>query len=338
MRWHLPHMRRSRMIGLCVASRIAAEYPGRSPPMHEHPTTQRTVFSPGPLSPQPSSACLVVIHGEGLGKRQDVRDETVRIGRAPDCTLLIAHPSISRRHCEVWREEGRYWVRDLGATNRTRVNDRPVERVELKDGDHLTVGETLLKFISHESLEARYHEEVYQLATQDGLTELANRRHFAAQIDIEIVRSLRHARDMSLCLIDIDHFKPINDRFGHIAGDLVLKQMATVIRGNLRREDLAARIGGEEFAIVLPETAAENATVFANTLREAIAAEPFHLGGEVHHLTVSIGIAGLGPHASDRSSLMRNADKALYHAKESGRNRVCLCTSDKCVCKETPLR
>ena len=135
-------------------------------------------------------------------------------------------------------------------------------------------------------------------------------------------------------MIDIDHFKPINDQFGHIAGDLVLKQMAAVIRGNLRREDLAARIGGEEFAIVLPETAAENACVFANTLREAIAAEIFVLGGEPRHLTVSIGIAGLGPHANDRSSLMRNADKALYHAKDAGRNRVCLCASEDCVCKE----
>lgn len=288
----------------------------------DNPTTQRTVLSPGPAAPAQRAACLVVIHGEGLGKRIDVELDPVLVGRAPEARLHIPHPSVSRRHCEVWREGDSYRLRDLGATNQTRVNDQPCTEALLADGDHITVGEILLKFISHASLEARYHEEVYQLATHDPLTDLYNRRHFAEQVDIEIARALRHGRPLSLCIIDVDLFKPVNDRYGHIAGDGVLKQMASILRTQVRREDMAARIGGEEFAVLLPETAVAGAEEFAEEFRGAVAGTVFHPGGEAQHITVSIGIAELRPDRGDRSRLMRAADAALYRAKDEGRNRV----------------
>jgi diguanylate cyclase (GGDEF)-like protein len=295
------------------------------PPSSDNPTTQRTVLSPGPTAPaQHRAACLVVIHGEGLGKRVDVDAEPVLVGRAPEARLHIPHPSVSRRHCEVWREGDNYRVRDLGATNPTRVNDQPCSEVPLTDGDHITVGEILLKFISHASLEARYHEEVYQLATHDPLTDLYNRRHFAEQVDTEIARALRHGRPLCLCIIDVDLFKPVNDRYGHIAGDGVLRQMAAILRSQVRREDLAARIGGEEFAVLLPETSIEGAQEFAEQFRGAVAGALFHPGGEAQHITVSVGVAEVRPDRGDRSRLMRAADAALYRAKDEGRNRVCV--------------
>lgn len=291
-------------------------------PDQTEPTTQRTQFSAGPRRGAPRSACVVVIHGEGLGKRADIEDRPVTVGRSQEADLHIPHASVSRLHCEVRRDGEAYRIRDLGATNRTRVNEVPVEEAALEDGDHITLGETILKFISHASVEARYHEEVYQLATHDPLTELCNRRHFVELVDKEIARAQRHDRPLVMCIIDVDLFKPVNDQFGHIAGDGVLRQLAAIVRGYVRGEDVAARIGGEEFAVLLPETSIEAARVFAERLREAVAADAFSLGGETRRLTISIGLAGLGPARRDRSALMKAADAALYRAKDEGRNRV----------------
>jgi diguanylate cyclase (GGDEF)-like protein len=287
-------------------------------------TTQLTLLSGGPRRSGPRSACVVVIHGEGLGKRADIEEAPVTVGRSQEADLHIPHKSVSRQHCEIRREGDAYRLRDLGATNRTRVNDLPVTETLLADGDHITLGETILKFISHASVEARYHEEVYQLATHDALTEIYNRRHFVELVDKEIARALRHGRPLVMCIIDVDLFKPVNDQFGHIAGDGVLRQMAGLVRAFVRGEDIAARIGGEEFAVLLPESDLEAARTFAERLREAVAATPFELGGESRHLTISIGIAGLAENRRERSALMQAADAALYRAKDEGRNRVCV--------------
>lgn len=286
-------------------------------------TTQRTILSSGPQRTEPKSACVVVIHGEGLGKRVDVGDSPIVVGRSPEADLCIPHPSVSRRHCEIWRAEDAYRVCDLQSTNRTRVNDDAIEESGLKDGDHITIGETILKFISHSSVEARYHEEVYQLATHDALTELCNRRHFSELMEKELARAQRHGRPLILCILDLDLFKAVNDQYGHIAGDAVLRQFSEILRDHVRADDIAARIGGEEFAVLLPETPLEQALQFAERLRDAVASHDFRPGGESRQITVSIGVADMGPKRNSRSSLMRDADAALYRAKEQGRNRVC---------------
>jgi diguanylate cyclase (GGDEF)-like protein len=185
------------------------------------------------------------------------------------------------------------------------------------------VGECLLKFISPQSVEARYHAEIHQLATNDALTELPNRRHFIEAVDKEIARSARLGLPLAMCIVDIDHFKHINDQFGHIAGDDALRQMALILRGFVRSGDIAARIGGEEFAVVLPETSAEDAAViFAEPLRVAIAQASFILDNQVRQITVSTGIAGMCPGRETRSTLMQGADAALYRAKGEGRDCV----------------
>ena len=287
-------------------------------------TTQRTLLSDGPHTASPRSACVVVIHGVGLGGRVDIDASRVLVGRSQDADLCIAHKSVSREHCQLWREGDEYRIRDLGATNATRVNDAPVDEATLSDGDHVTVGESILKFISHTSVEANYHEEIYQLATRDALTDLCNRRHFIEQMEREVARALRHKRPLSMCIIDVDLFKPVNDRYGHISGDEVLRQIADLVHHHVRNDDIAARIGGEEFAVLLPECDADAAYGFAERLREAVAAAVFAPGGEPQRITVSIGIADLSPLRNTRIRLMTAADAALYRAKEEGRNRVCL--------------
>jgi diguanylate cyclase (GGDEF)-like protein len=290
----------------------------------DHDTTQRTAFSDGPMRPTPGSACVVVIHGETLGRRADIGDAPVVVGRAPESDLPIPHRSVSREHCRIWREGGAYRIRDLGATNATRVNDRRIQGdATLADGDQITVGECILKFISQDSVEAHYHEEIYQLATHDPLTELYNRRHFTEMADKEIARAIRHGRPLALCILDVDLFKPVNDRYGHNSGDEVLRRIGALVLQHARGEDLPARIGGEEFALLLPECGLGAATAFAERLREAIAAAEFEPGGEPTRITVSIGIAALGEGRDDRPSLMAAADAALYRAKREGRNRVC---------------
>lgn len=292
----------------------------------KHDTTGRTMLisaiasSDGEIR---APACIVVISGDRLGRRIDIDRRRIVVGRSEDADLCIPHGSVSRRHCEFWRDGTRYHVRDLGATNPTRVNDLTVEQAELDDGDHIAVGECLLKFISPQSVEARYHAEIHQLATNDALTELPNRRHFIEAVDKEMARSARLGLPLAMCIVDIDHFKHINDQFGHIAGDDALRQLALILRGHVRSGDIAARIGGEEFAVVLPETTAEDAAAtFAETLREAIAQATFTLHGETRTITVSIGIAGMCPGRETRSTLMHAADAALYRAKDEGRNCV----------------
>ena len=288
-------------------------------------TTQRTILTPGPLRPAPRSACVVVIHGEGLGRRADIDQAPVLVGRSQEADLVIVHRSVSREHCRIWREGNGYRIRDLGATNTTRLNENRIERdMSLADGDQVTVGESILKFISQDSVEARYHEEIYQLATQDALTDLINRRHFIELADNEIARAIRHGRPLSLCILDVDLFKPVNDRYGHISGDEVLRQIADLLRKHARNDDIAARIGGEEFALLVPECDAAAARVFAERLRETVAATVFSPGGEPQHITISIGIAALAKGRDTRSALMAAADTALYRAKSEGRNRVCI--------------
>jgi diguanylate cyclase (GGDEF)-like protein len=291
-----------------------------------HDTTGRTtMISAVPVDKaQRAAACVVVISGERLGQRADIDRRRIVVGRANDADFCIPHSSVSRRHCELWKDGEDYRIKDLGATNPTRVNDLAIEgEAELHDGDHIAIGECLLKFIAPNSVEARYHAEVHQLATNDALTELPNRRHFVDAVDKELERSARLNLPLAMCIVDIDHFKKINDQFGHIAGDDALRQVALILRSFVRSGDIAARIGGEEFAVVLPESTAEEAVArFAEPLRVAIETARFTLNGEPRQITVSTGIAGLCPGRETRSKIMQAADAALYRAKAEGRNQV----------------
>lgn len=286
--------------------------------------THRTRLSPGPRRPGARAASIVVIYGEGLGKRMDVDEHQILVGRSEDADLQLPHPSVSRRHCLIWRDGENHCLRDLGATNRTRLNDEELadETRRLSDGDHITVGESILKFVGHASVEAPYHEELYQLATHDALTELCNRRHFDELLTKEIARASRHQRKLTLAIIDIDWFKAVNDRYGHVEGDGVLRRVADAIRAHARVEDVAARIGGEEFALVLPETGLDAALGICERLRQAIEQIAFRFDDQRETVTVSIGMSALAAQDT-RKGLLERADRALYQAKNSGRNKIC---------------
>ncbi|MDD5029385.1 MAG: GGDEF domain-containing protein [Rhodoferax sp.] len=162
-------------------------------------------------------------------------------------------------------------------------------------------------------------------AHSDYLTGLDNRRHFLEQAENELVRTLRYDRDLSILMIDIDHFKQVNDTYGHKVGDIVLQKFAAVCRATLRNIDVIGRIGGEEFAVLLPEAGREQAMDAAERLRAALACTQVKLdGGLPLHVTASFGVVTLEEKDTNIDMLLNQADQALYHAKNQGRNRVCI--------------
>jgi diguanylate cyclase (GGDEF)-like protein len=273
-------------------------------------------------SAEPGEACLVMIYGPELGRRIPLRrTSAMEIGRHPSNDFPLDQESVSRRHARiVWSNEHWHAV-DLGSTNGTYVNDEIVTDRVLRDGDQIKVGRTILKFLEGGSVETSYHEEIYRLMTFDGLTGAHNKRFFHEALEREVSRSKRYARDLSLVLFDIDHFKKVNDTYGHIAGDAVLRQLAALVRANIRREDIFSRVGGEEFAIIVPETAAPDAAAVAGKIRSLVEATEMMFDAISIPVTVSLGVAGMDANETSES-LYAKADALLYRAKQSGRNRV----------------
>ncbi len=287
-------------------------------------TTEKTiVIVPGGKAAdcKQQSACLVQIYGNDLGKRFPISDE-VTIGRSEDCTIVVSVPNVSRRHARVFVDGERWWIEDLGSTNGTQVNDVEIDRPRpLSNGDLVTTGGLVFKFIVGGNVEALYHEEIYRLTILDGLTGVHNKRFFLEFLEREVARALRHARPLTLVMLDLDHFKEINDTFGHLAGDAVLKRVAQAIGGRVRRDELLARYGGEEFAVVLPETDLEGALTFAEKVRSEVERAKFSFDGQDIRVTVSVGVSILRS-GDDSEALIGAADAELYRAKRDGRNRV----------------
>ncbi len=269
-------------------------------------------------------ACMVVIRGDRLGARVDLEGNVV-IGRGIDADFQIASRSVSRSHCRIVVREDGFWIEDLRSTNHTYVNDEMIDQCKLKDGDQVKIGKTVLKFLDAGNLEAGYLAEMREHAVRDELTGLYNRRHMMALMDEEIthVRNNPH-EPLSLAIIDVDYFKKINDEIGHLAGDAVLKQLARVLDEEVRVDDTPARIGGEEFAVVMPDTCLNGALEVCERLRAAVAEHPFDIdGAPSQRVTVSVGLAAWTEEMNTRSDLIRVADHNLYQAKSGGRNRVC---------------
>jgi diguanylate cyclase (GGDEF)-like protein len=276
---------------------------------------------------QDGEDCLVVIFAGSqadIGQRHVLKSPLTRIGRSRQNDIVLASDSVSRHHAEITREGEEIIVRDLGSTNGTFINN-DVERTRecrLRRGDQIRIGETILKFLSGTDIESQYHAIVASMALTDGLTAMANRKHLDTMIQEEMSRSRRNNRALSILMIDIDHFKQINDAHGHIAGDNVLKHIGALLLQRLRPGDKLGRYGGEEFCAILPETGRAEAAYVAESLRSQVAAEQFIEDGTQIPVTVSIGVAALRTEKLF-TDLYRAADRRLYLAKQWGRNRVC---------------
>ena len=273
----------------------------------------------------PGAPRLVMLAGPDLGQRIDLAEGELTIGRESRCGVVLPLGGVSRVHCSLRRDASGIWLRDLGSTNGTRRNGEPLpaqQDVRLQVGDLVAIGGAIFKLLDAESPESEYHEQVFRTMALDGLTQVRNRRSLQDALESEIARSRRHQHALSLLLLDVDRFKEVNDRHGHLCGDLVLQRIAALLSRHGRRENCTARYGDDEFAILLAETALSGAMIFAERVRGAVEHEEIRLGDERVGVTVSVGVAEWSPQTDNPDDLIALADTALYRAKNGGRNRV----------------
>ncbi len=268
-------------------------------------------------------ACFIVLAGQSLGEMFRIEPAGAVIGRGADASLRLRDDGVSRRHARIVVAGGEVTVEDLGSANGTLVNGEPVRRAVLRDGDKLQLGPTtILKFTYADELEESLRRRMHDAALYDALTKACNKQHFLERLDIEVSYARRHKGPLALLMIDIDHFKRVNDTFGHPAGDRVLAMLGQIVKGTVRTEDLFARYGGEEFAVLCRGTGLEGATALAERLREKVRAASVEGDGRPIAVTVSIGVATWLEQPDATKKLVTDADQALYEAKRAGRNRV----------------
>ncbi len=267
---------------------------------------------------------LIVLLGESVGKTFPL-DRPAIIGRGEVAQVRLHDDGVSRRHAMVVRVGGELCLEDLQSANGTRVNGESITRHVLRDGDKIQLGEkTILKFTDADSVEEGFHQAMYEAAVRDALTRVYNRRHFVERLASEVAYSRRHRSPLSLLMIDIDHFKRINDGYGHPAGDYVLATLGQILLVAVRSEDIVARYGGEEFAILCRGTPPMSALQLAERLRRGVEAHAFMYREKRISVTLSVGIATCADSPTAAQYLVAKADGALYEAKRTGRNRAVL--------------
>ncbi len=277
--------------------------------------------------PPVGDACLVNLHppGPDIGRRIPLLNREYIVGRDSEAGFVVSRSSVSRSHSRLYVDEAsNWWVEDLSSTNGTFVNEiRLAQPQQLADSDQVRFGDAIYKFLSGSNIESAYHEAIHNMAIQDGMTGIHNKRYFSEFLEREIAVSQRHSHPLTLVMFDVDHFKKVNDTHGHLAGDAVLKDLAGRIRPRIRREDLFARYGGEEFACVLPSTALAGGIVFAEHLRTIIEERPCAFDNLFIPFTISLGVTTLHRETGvDAAGLIKRADDNLYAAKRGGRNKV----------------
>jgi len=266
-------------------------------------------------------ALLLVLSGTRLGHRLVLGDAVVDIGRGSAAGLILDADSISRKHARIERFGGGHKIVDLGSTNGTYVNGVRIKEQILKDGDRIGIGKALLKYIAGGNIEGAYHEEVQRLMRFDPLTNISNKRHFDESLRLSVFTAAGAAKPLSLIVFDLDHFKKVNDTFGHMAGDAVLCGATAAVQNILSPTELFGRVGGEEFAVVCEEADLGAAIERAEAIRRAVSREPYAFEEKRLPVTVSAGVAQLAG-AEEAESLFDRADAQLYVAKGAGRNCV----------------
>ncbi len=274
---------------------------------------------------------ILIAHPESqrLGTRYRLSPATtLEIGRS--ASLRISLPevmSLSRKHARLRYVGSTVTIEDLGSTNGTYINGHPIHgRTVLRSGDRFQTAAVHFKFLHEQDVESAYHLAIYELVSRDGLTEVYNKRKYEEEVQRELARALRHNRPLSLVIFDLDEFKQINDTYGHLCGDFVLKQVASLARDLVRPEQMLARVGGDEFVILAPETSAEGAETLASKLRDRIVGLDHRYGDLKISMTCSFGVAELAEGMANPQDLYHAADSALLKAKRSGRNRVAIFT------------
>lgn len=278
---------------------------------------------------------LVFLRGELLAVPIPLERDEVILGRALEADVRVNDARASRLHARINTErrdgssETRYRITDLGSTNGTLLNGRSITEAFLQEGDKLMIGEHLLRFDMLDEIDREFQQQIHRLLVHDELTGLLTSKSFFSELRREAARAELESLPFCVLMMDIDHFKQVNDTYGHLAGSQTLEEIGVVIKRALRAGDVAARFGGEEFAAFLLDADYAQGLVAAERVRSAIERHTFPASrrgtGEVektHQITISVGVASFPDDARDPIQLVELADSALYRAKRSGRNRV----------------
>jgi two-component system cell cycle response regulator len=283
------------------------------------------VMVPATLRTRSTTFALHVVRGARQGEVLTVEGTHAMVGRGGDADLRIPDPSLSRIHARFDRDGDTLAVTDVDSRNGTFVEGQRIsERKRLKNGDQITLGNVVLRFAIEDASDIKASRKLYEQAVRDHLTGMHNRGFFDDRLAAEFAYAKRHGTALAALLIDLDHFKQVNDTYGHPMGDQVLKVTGERIAQTVRMEDVGARYGGEEFVVLARGIDVAGAQVLGQRLRTRINLAEFQTPNGVLKVTASIGIAVLSKDSGYRtaSELIGAADEALYAAKRGGRNQV----------------
>jgi diguanylate cyclase (GGDEF)-like protein len=275
--------------------------------------------------PRDARHVLVRMDGSDIGRVIALKpNHSFTIGRLGECDLSLKYEGVSRQHARIVHEAGAYVVEDLGSANGTLVRGERISRHRLQDGDVVNFGPLVsVRYSVTDSHEENVLRRLYEASVRDSLTGAYNREYLNERLKAEVAFAQRHRTETSLLLFDLDHFKRVNDTFGHQAGDAVLIEVVRLVAQDLRAEDILARYGGEEFAISARGIGATGTHKLAERIRQNNH-RTLRVGVHEIPVSMSIGCATLSecdaPHTVE--NLIATADRRLYAAKAAGRNRV----------------
>ena len=311
------------------------KFPART--MEEDEEIHRTLPAPPRRQERERRPALVFLRGEQLAAPIPLERDEVTLGRALEADVRVNDARASRLHARITTERdpatnaARYRITDLGSTNGTLLNGQPVADATLSEGDKLTIGEHLIRFELSDDIDREFQRHIHRLLAHDELTGLLSSKSFISELRREAARAASEGRPFCVLMMDLDHFKRVNDTYGHLVGSQTLEEVGGIITRALRAGDVAARFGGEEFAAFLLDADCAQALVAAERVRQMIESYAFSAtrrgseadeGDRVLHITISVGVSAFPQDARDPIELMELADTALYHAKQQGRNRV----------------
>lgn len=274
--------------------------------------------------PKARVPAIILYDGDEIGGLHSLTREETIIGRTAGCDIVIPESRVSRRHALIRRLQpgsDEFEIVDLGSTNGTFLEGARVERAILQNGDKVGIGGRILSFALLDKADLAYQSRIVQMIHVDELTGLLTKRSLYRALETELVRAQRYRHPVSLLMMDLDHFKGVNDTYGHLVGSQCLSDVGLLIRESTRETDVSGRYGGEEFITFLPESDTAAALIVAERIRETMEKRHFRYGDLVYRVRISIGIATWPAAGSDVESLVRAADSALYRAKNEGRNR-----------------
>lgn len=297
----------------------------------EDESTAIRVFNPRYTGDKKMQAALLVIKGPMTGRTIYLESKPLwKVGRSTEADIVFQDDSISRFHFSASFQDNKWTLEDLNSVNGTWVNGERIQSLTLVGNEKIQIGSSLvLKFVLQDEIEAAFQRELYDSATKDSLTGLDSKRYFLERLEMDFLHHGRTGHPLSIVILDIDHFKKVNDTLGHLAGDSILKQLGELLLKILRKGDALGRYGGEELVFSLRDTPLKGAKIFAERLRKLIEEHTFAYDEKRIPIRASFGVAVfVNGNFSSSAEFLKMADHYLYQAKKAGRNRVASADSD----------